>query len=281
MLESLLITFRETLEAALIIGIVLGYLRRTKQPEMRNAVWVGGGLGIGASVAGKILFDLLADGFSGQAEEIFEGITMLVGAGLLGTLIIWMGKQHNAGFDLKKQLSEQLHNRGWWSIMLLIFVAVFREGIETVIFLSAAGFTSDGGNSLIGAITGIIIAVGAAYLLFVSSVKLPLRLFFKLSGILLIMFAVGLVAHGVHELQEAGVIPIVKEHVFDINPAVAADGSYPALHEKGVVGSIIKGLFGYNGNPNLLELIAYVISLVVALRAWHYAMRPVEKTKTE
>ncbi|MCF6177485.1 MAG: FTR1 family protein [Victivallaceae bacterium] len=274
MLESLLITFRETLEAALIIGIVLGYLKHTEQPKMRNAVWIGVGLGIGGSIVGKILFDLLAGGFSGRAEEIFEGITMLVGAGLLGTLIIWVGKQYNSGFNLKDHVGQQLHNRGWWSIMLLVFISILREGIETVIFLSAAGFASDGSGSLIGAGVGIILAIGVACLLFVWSVRLPLHRFFKLSGIILILFAVGLVAHGVHELQEAGVIPIIKEHVFDINPAVAADGSYPVLHEKGTVGSIIKGLFGYNGNPNLLELIAYIVTLIVALTAWYHATRP-------
>lgn len=274
MLESLLITFRETLEAALIIGIVLGYLKRTEQSKMRNAVWAGAGLGVGASIAGKFLFDLLAGGFSGRAEEVFEGITMLVGAALLGTLIIWVGKQHNAGFNLKEQIGKQLHRRGWGTIFLLVFVSVFREGIETVIFMSAASFASDSGNSLIGAISGIILAIGAAYLLFAWSVKLPLQKFFKFSGIILILFAVGLVAHGVHELQEAGVIPIIKEHIFDINPALAADGSYPLMHEKGTIGSIMKGLFGYNGNPNLLELIAYIITLIVAMTAWHHAMRP-------
>ena len=84
----------------------------------------------------------------------------------------------------------------------------------------------------------------------------------------MIFFAAGLVAYGIHELQEAGVIPIIIEHVWDINPPLNPDGSYPLLHENGYIGSILKGLLGYNGNPSLIEVLSYSIYLVLVLGLW-------------
>jgi len=93
--------------------------------------------------------------------------------------------------------------------------------------------------------------------------KLNLKKFFNITSIFLILIAAGLVAHGIHEFQEAAVIPYVIKEVWDINPAVVAEGSYPALHEKGLVGSFFNGLFGYNGNPSLLEVLFYASYLFV------------------
>ncbi len=115
---------------------------------------------------------------------------------------------------------------------------------------------------------GITAAVLLGYAIFVGSMKINLKRFFNITSILLILFAAGLVAQGVHELQEAGVIPTVIEHVWDINPPVNPDGSYPVLHEQGYVGSILKGLFGYNGNPSLLELLAYGLYLLLVFGWW-------------
>jgi high-affinity iron transporter len=98
--------------------------------------------------------------------------------------------------------------------------------------------------------------------------KINLKRFFNMTGILLILFAAGLVAYGVHELQEAGIIPTFVEHLWDINPPVNPDGTYPLLHENGYGGSVLKGLFGYNGNPSLLEVLSYVTYLGLALILW-------------
>ncbi len=92
--------------------------------------------------------------------------------------------------------------------------------------------------------------------------KIDIKKVFLITGVLLVLFAAGLFAHGVHEFQEAGVVPVIIEHVWDINPPLNVDGSYPLLHEKGAVGEIFKGLFGYNGNPSLLEVAAYIFYLL-------------------
>lgn len=267
MIESFIITFRETLEAALIIGIVLSYLVKTKQIKYNNVVYLAVVSGLVASIIGAWLFTSLAGGFTGRAEEIFEGITMLIGAALLTTMILWMMRQKHIAQELEHRVAAELNQAHKFGLFLLVFIAVLREGIETVIFLGAASFVSTG-NSLIGALAGITVAIFLGYAIFVGSMKIDLKNFFNITSILLILFAAGLVAHGIHEFHEAKVIPTVIDHVWDINPIVNSDGSYPLLHEKGYVGSILAGLFGYNGNPSLIEVLSYLIYLVFVFALW-------------
>jgi len=107
------------------------------------------------------------------------------------------------------------------------------------------------------------------YLLFKEIMKISLKSFFNITSMILILFAAGLVAHGIHELQEAHVIPIVIEHIFDLNPQVNIDGTYPLLHEKGYIGAIFKEVLGYNGNPNLLEFLSYLVYLLASILMWY------------
>jgi high-affinity iron transporter len=266
MLQSFIILFRETLEAALVIGIVVGYLVRTGQRQYRKSVYLGLVAGVGASVVGALGFQLLAGGFSGRAEAIFEGITMLAGAVLLTTLILWMIRKSHRATELERKVADRIDGTRRASLFLLIFFTVLREGIESVIFLSAARFAS-GENNLLGAALGLAAAVALALALFRGVLRLNLRAFFTATNVLLILFAAGLVAGAVHELEEAEVIPMVVQHLWDVNPTVVGDG-YPVLHENGLVGSIAKGLFGYNGNPSLIEVVAYLTYLVAVLSIW-------------
>lgn len=273
MIPSLIITFRETLEAALIVGIILSYLTRTKQEKYNNVIYIGVVSGIVASIIGALLFNKMASGFTGRVEEIFEGVTMLIGALLLTTMILWMMKQKHIVAELEGRVAIELTEAHKFGLFSLIFVAILREGIETVIFLQAANFVSTN-SSLIGALTGISAAIFLGYAIFVASKKIDIKKFFKLTSVLLIFFAAGLVAHGVHELQEARVMPTVIEQIWDINPQVNPDGSFPLLHEKGYVGSIMQGLFGYNGNPSLIEMFSYLLYLVFVFILW----KNIEKT---
>lgn len=267
MMQSFIITFRETLEVALIVGIILSYLTKTKQTKYNNVVYIGIISGIVASIIGALLFEKIAGGFTGRAEEIFGGITMLVGALLLTTMILWMMKQKHVAKELEHRVSEELAEVHKSGLFLLVFVAVLREGIETVIFLGATSFVSTD-NNMIGALAGITVAIFLGYAIFVSSMKINIKKFFNVTSIMLILFAAGLVTHGVHELQEARIIPTVIEHVWNINPPVNLDGSYPILHENGYIGSILNGLFGYNGSPSLIEVLSYFIYLVLFFVLW-------------
>lgn len=267
MISSFIITFREALEVALIVGIILSYLGRTNQTKYNNIIYIGVISGVIASIIGALLFNNIAGGFTGRSEEIFEGITMLVGAILLTTMILWMMKQEHFAIKLENKIANKINKVYKYELFLLVFVAILREGIETVIFLGAAAIATTG-NTIIGAVSGIVAAIALGYLIFVSSKKIKLKKFFHITNVLLILFAAGLIAHGIHELQEAKIIPIIIEHVWDINPPQYIDGSYPVLHEKGYIGSIMKGLFGYNGNPSLIEILSYTVYLFLIFTLW-------------
>jgi high-affinity iron transporter len=262
MISSFIITFRETLEAALIIGIILAYLIKTKKIKYNNIVYLGIVSAIIASVIGAFLFSMLAGGFTGRAEEIFEGVAMLFAAFLITFMIVWMSNQKHIIVNLHEKVDKEIDEQHRAGLFFLVFISVFREGIETVIFLGAASFVS-AENNILGALLGIIAAIILGYAIFVWSKNINIKAFFNVTSIVLILFAAGLVAHGIHEFQEAAVIPYVIEEVWDINPAVTTEGVYPLLHEKGGIGVFLKGLLGYNGNPSLLEVLFYFVYLVV------------------
>jgi len=264
-LSSFLITSRETLEAALVVGIVLAYLNRTNNEQYKKTVYYGIFAGIVLSIFSAFLFNIFAGGFEGRAEELFEGFTMLFAATLLTTMILWMMKQRNIAGKIESKVASHIEKAAFnqtyaYGLFALIVVAVLREGVETVIFFSALNYAS--GVSFIGATLGVITAIGIGYLFFASTRKINLKKFFSISSIFLILIAAGLVAHGIHELEEANILNPIIEHVWDINPAITVEGIYPALHENGIIGSFLKGLFGYNGNPSLLEVLFYAAYLV-------------------
>lgn len=260
MTAALIITLRETLEAALVVGIILAYLRKTQNDKHVKYVWGAVVVGVLLSAALAYLFEVYFGGFEGAAEEIYEGVMMLTAAALLSWMILWMMKQrHGIKKALESKAEAHLKEDHPMGLFFLVLVSVLREGIETVIFLKAAVLASGGDGVLSGAVVGILVALVLAFALFKGMAKVPLRKFFTATSVLLILFAAGLLAHGVHEFQEAGIVPIVNEHVWDMNHV---------LDEKGNVGSLMKGLFGYNGNPSLIEVVSYFAYLVLAAFVW-------------
>ncbi len=250
MVPSILLTLREGLEAALIIGIVLGALNKFNRTDLKPVVWLGAGLAAGISLLVAIVLQLLGIAFSGAGEEIFEGITMLLAAGVLTWMIFWMAKNgRHLSANIESEIRQAAIQQGKRAVFLVAFFAVVREGIELALFLTATSLTAGGLATLIGAVIGLASSAVLGWLLFSSLVKLNLRRFFLVTNILLIVFAAGLVAHGVHELNEVMIIPPIIEHVWDINWL---------LDENSFVGEMMKVLFGYNGNPSLTEVLAYV-----------------------
>lgn len=260
-MAALLITLRETLEASLIVGIMLAFLHRTNNRERNPVIWAGVVSGICTSVAVGWIVISLSGNFEGQSAMIYEGITMLIAATLITWMVLWLathGKYMRE--SIEKQMELHLQTGAVISLFLLVYTSILREGIETVIFLHAAFLQSQNSNAHLGAVAGIVIAIASAWLLMRGMLKwFSLSKFFTATGILLMFFAAGLVAHGVHELQEAGFIPILIEHIWDINTI---------LNEKGALGSILKGMFGYNGNPSLLEVLSYMLYLGSIMYFW-------------
>jgi high-affinity iron transporter len=268
-IAAALLAFREGLEAALILGIVLGVLRRVGRSDQVRMVWLGAGLAASASLVAGLGLYALGVSLEGRAEEVFEGVAMLFAAGVLTWMIFWMQRQgRSIQTDLEQDMHQAATGGGKWAIFSLAFIAVFREGIELALFLAAAAFTTTAAATVAGGLVGLGAAVVAGWLLFATTTRLNVHAFFRVTSILLIFFAAGLVAHGVHELNEAGLIPAVIEHVWDTNPV---------LDENSAVGQILKALLGYNGNPSLTEVIAYVAYWVVVVLALR---RPGAQTKS-
>lgn len=262
MLPTLLVTFRESLEASLVVVIILSYLIKTGRGRYSKVVFQGVTYGIAASLAVALLFSRFAGGLEGVTEAIFEGSTMLVASLLISSLLIWAMKHSNTSHRIKKDVDVALDKRQEAGLLLLAFVAVFREGVETVLFLAAVSFS--GGLSLFGGLLGMTSAVAVGYLFFVTSGKLNLKIFFFVTGIMLLLFSAGLFASFVHEFQEAGVISVLVQEAWNTEHI---------LSERGFAGSIMKSLLGYNANPSVLEVVAY-LSYIAFVGFVYYKVNP-------
>ena len=250
MLASFLLSLREGLEAALIIGIVLGALRKLRRNDLNPVIWGGTLSAAAASFTAALALYAVGVSLEGAAEAVFEGITMFLAAGVLTWMIFWMSRQsRNIRSGLELGVRHAIARTGVRPIFLLAFLAVLREGIELALFLTAATFAADARQTLIGAVLGLGTATLLSWSLFATAVRLDLRRFFLVTGTVLILFAAGLVAQGVHEFNEVGWIPVLVEHVWDINFLIG---------ENSILGQMLKALFGYNGNPSLTEVLAYI-----------------------
>jgi high-affinity iron transporter len=250
MLASFLLSLREGLEAALIIGIVLAALRKTNRSGLMPVVWQGSAAAIATSLVAGLLLTWLGAEFDGRAEQIFEGSTMLAAAILLTWMIFWMRRQAvNQQKNLEAGISQAAQQGNHWALFWLSFFAVGREGLELVLFLAATKLANGALQTTLGALLGLSTAILLGWGLFASSKRLRLGQFFLVINILLVFFAAGLLAHGIHEFNEAGIIPSIIEHIWDLNPI---------LNEKQPVGQMLTALFGYNANPSLTESLAYL-----------------------
>lgn len=271
MLAALLITLREGLEAALIVGIVIGYLKKIGYLDRQRYAWLGVLVALAGSVGLAFGLQRLGVELEGQVEQIFEGTTMFLAVIVLTWMIFWM--RYQARFlkaGLERDVRQATLTGQNWGLFSLTFVAVFREGVETALFLSAAAFANEGATTLIGAVVGLVIAVALGWAMYASAIRLNIRRFFDVTSVLLLLFAAGLLAHGVHEFQEAGLLPFMTATVWDTGHI---------LPEESLIGSLLKSLFGYNADPSLLEVLAYIgyyAVILSAIRWWigRLAARP-------
>ena len=254
-LAGSLIGLREAVEAALIIGVLMTWLVRSNRGSLSSWIWYGVGAGIAASLVVAALFAWVWGGLESfeEHEALFEGVLEIFAA-LLLTLVIVHFIRHPSARELENWADEAFKQKHGMGLFLISFLSVWREGSETVIFIGAG---TEGTDAILGVFFGIVVATVFAYAFFTRGMEVDISKLFKITNVLLILFAAGLVAHGFHELQEAGVAPVVIEEVWDVNPEVDSETTYPLLHEKGAIGGIFKALFGWNGNPSLLEVLAW------------------------
>jgi high-affinity iron transporter len=273
LLYPFLITLREGLEAALILGILLAYLTKLGREEAKALVWAGTGLALAFSLLGGLGLHWLAGGLSGKAMEAFEGITMLVAAAILSMMILTMQKHaRSLKGELQTRVDEALASGARWGLGALAFSVVGREGIETVLFLVGGAAKADSGPlyALAGVAGGLVAAV-LGWMLYRGSLRLNLRRFFTISGILLILFAAGLVANGIKELHEARWVPTLIDHVWD---------TYDILSDTTTGGRMLAALLGYDASPSLMQVSAYFAYLLVVGGLFTQGLRTTMKHRT-
>lgn len=257
MFANYLIGLREGLEAALVVSILIAYLVKTENRDKLPLVWAGVGAAVAISVAFGAALTFTSQQLSFQAQEAFGGILSIVAVGFVTWMIFWMRRTaRGLSGELRTKMDAAI-SVGGIAVAVMAFIAVAREGLETSLFIWAAvQSTGSGSAPLVGAILGLATAVVLGYLFYKGAVKINLAKFFTWTGFALILIAAGVLAYGIHDLQEAGVLPGLTTVAWDATAAIPPGSWY---------GSLLKGIFNLSPAPSLLEVIvwfAYVIPVM-------------------
>ncbi|MBB1601187.1 iron uptake transporter permease EfeU [Variovorax sp. UMC13] len=273
MLIPFLIMLREGIEAALIVGIVASYLQQSGRGRLMPAVWVGVLLAAALSLFVGAGLQLVAAEFPQKQQELFEGVVGLIAVVMLTSMVFWMRK---AARSIKGQLHASIdralaqENGGQaWALIGMVFLAVAREGLESVFFLLAIFQQSSGWEAPVGALAGIAVSVVLGYGLYAGGVRLDLRRFFRYTGVFILLVAAGLLAGVLRKLHEGGVWNHLQAVVFDMSEALPMDSP---------VGAVLSGLLGYQAAPVTGEVIAYLAFLLVSLFLFFRPAAPVSGT---
>lgn len=251
-LAEFIVMFRESLEVAFVIGIILAYLHKTKNLEYEKHVWLGLAVGVFLTILLAMSFGFSEELFA-QSEELFEGVFMIVTALLVTWLVMWIAKQKKVVEALQRDVKTRIAQGSAFGLFMLTTVSVLREGVEAVLFLTGIFLTTET-LSLAGALMGMATAIVVGILVFEYAMRFNIGLFFKVTTAVLVLLAAGLFSQGLHKLQEAGVLPVWMEHVYDLGWERTS-----LLGEKGAAGGILKGLIGYDTNPSDLQVLGYLL----------------------
>lgn len=252
-LSALVIAMREGIEMALVVGILLAYLTRVGARSAHRWVWLGVVSAVLVSLGALALLNALDAELEGRNEQLFEGTTMVLAAIFLTWMIFWMmrNSRHLKG-ELQRSVQGVLDRGGMaWGIFLLAFFAVVREGVELALLL----FAAPGEGKLLGSITGLAVAVVVGVLIYAFGRRIDLRTFFKVTTIILVLFAAGLVAHAAHEFAEAGLLAAVEGPILWSTRSLLPD-------DEGL-GAILRALVGYQDEPTVIEVVAYLGYFVI------------------
>ena len=266
MLGNALIGLREGLEAALVVSILVAFLVRTNRRSVLPKVWLGVGIAVAVSVGVTFALALAQQQLTFEAQETFGGLLSIIAVGFVTWMIFWMRRvSRSISAELRGRLEDALE-MGSAAVVVMAALAVGREGLETALFFftaaQAAGETTD---PLIGFLIGIAVAVALAYLIYRGAVQLNLGRFFSITGVLLIFVAAGILAYGVHDLQEAGILPGLNTLAFDVSAAIPPDSWY---------GTLLKGIFNFSPQTTIVEAIVWVAYVATVLTLF---LRPQRK----
>ena len=259
MLANLFIALREGLEASLVVGILIAYVVRMNRRDALRPIWTG----VGLAVALSLVIGFALAQTRGLPDEVFEliaGILSVLACGLVTWMVFWMARTaRNMRGSLEAGIDKTLAG-GALGLMIIAFVSVGREGVETALFLwAAAQAAGQSALPLLGALIGLVIAAGLGFAIYRGMVRLNLKTFFTWSGSFLIVLAGGVLAYGIHELQEVGVLPGKDGVAFDVSAAVPADSWY---------GSLLRGTIGFRPEMTWLEIVVWVVYVGLTLTAF-------------
>ncbi|MFB2556589.1 iron uptake transporter permease EfeU [Herbiconiux liangxiaofengii] len=263
MLANYLIGLREGLEAALVVSILIAYVTKIGRRDVLARLWVGVALAVLVALALGAVLTFGAYGLSFEAQEAIGGSLSIIATGFVTWMVFWMLRtSQNLKGTLQSDVDKALIGAGW-GLVFVAFLAVGREGIETALFIwAAAQATGEGTFPLLGALLGILTAVVLGYLISKGLVRINLATFFAWSGGFLILVAAGVLSYGVHDLQEAGILPGLNSLAFDVSGVIPPDSW---------LGTLLKGTVNFSPATTWLELavwLAYFVpTMVLFLRA--------------
>ena len=256
MLANLFIALREGLEASLVVGILIAYVVRMNRRDAIRPIWAG----VGLAVALSLVIGIALAQISGLPDAVFEliaGSLSLIACALVTWMVFWMAKTARSMRGSLEAGIEKTLAGGALGLMVIAFVSVGREGVETALFLwAAAQAAGQSALPLLGAVVGLAIAAALGFAIYRGMVRLNLKSFFTWSGSFLIILAGGVLAYGIHELQEVGLLPGGESVAFDVSVAVPSDSWY---------GSLLRGTIGFRPEMTWLEVGIWAVYVAVTL----------------
>jgi high-affinity iron transporter len=281
-----LIGLREGLEAALVVSILVAYLVKSDRRHLLPRIWVGVALAVTVSLAFGAALTFGPRGLTFEAKEAIGGGLSIVAVGFVTWMIFWMARAaRGLGGTLRGQIDAAAEG-GRWSLAVVAVLAVGREGLETALFLWAAtkagtretvGTVTPTWEPLLGAALGLLTAVVLGYLIYRGAIRINLTKFFTWTGAFLILVAAGVLAYGIHDLQEAGFLPGIDNLAFDVSDTIDVNSWY---------GALLKGVFNFSPATTKLEAAAWLLYAVpvmalflITVRRRTAATRPVTTTE--
>jgi high-affinity iron transporter len=256
--SSALIGLREGLEAALVVSILVAFLVKTDRRDYLKWVWTGVGAALAICVVIGTIVAYTIGELQFEHQEIAGGTLSIIAVGFVTWMIFWMrATARTISTDLRGKLSHAL-DLGPVAVVVMALLAVGREGLETMAFFYANVRTAESGvaEPLIGFIAGIVAAVILGWLIYRGALRFNLGKFFQITGVLLVFVAAGILAYGLHDLQEAGVLPGLSTLAFDLSGPMPEDSWY---------GAVLKSLLNYSAQTTALQAIAWVAYVAVVL----------------
>ena len=267
--SGLVIGLREGVEAALIVSIVLAYLSRTGNRRYFGRVWLGVvGAVVASAVLGLLIFATVGE-LPAPYEQLFEGLTLLVAAGVVTWMLFWMRRQAaSVSGQLRQAVEQALGRGGAWALAAVAFTAVIREGVETALFLvgqaTAVREANGAASVLVGALIGLALAVLIGVGFYHGTRRIDLARFFRWTGVALVFIAAGLLGQAVHEFVEIGVISVGSAPAYDLSAMLPDDSG---------VGAFLHALLGYSATPSWAQVVVHLGYLVTVLALYLRPLR--------